>query len=197
MTCRHSAHPANATLPPAFLAAVQELRAAGREPYAYGFPRTHTAAELQQLYADLADGAVAEGASVAVAGRVMSRRFMGKLAFFKLVDASGSVQVGVRAGSGEGWTVAHAIQDFQATRLTLPAAAATCQENPVVVGLANAGCTPCAWLQLYIERAVLDEAQPEAFAQLKSLVDRRGRLRWRGWLVGGHLPRGGCTGMMC
>ncbi len=26
--------------------------------------------------------------------------------------------------------------------------------------------------QLYIERAVLDEAQPEAFAQLKSLVDR-------------------------
>lgn len=38
---------------------------------------------------------MAEGASVAVAGRVMSRRFMGKLAFFKLVDASGSVQVGL------------------------------------------------------------------------------------------------------
>ena len=142
MRCRHSAHPASATLPPAFLAAVQELRAAGREPYAYGFPRTHTAAELQQLYADLADGAVAEGACVAVAGRVMSRRFMGKLAFFKLVDASGSVQVGVRAESGEGWAVAHAIQRFQATRLTLPAAAATCQANRVVVGLANAGCTP-------------------------------------------------------
>ena len=30
---------------------------------------------------------------VAVAGRVLSRRFMGKLAFFKLVDASGSIQV--------------------------------------------------------------------------------------------------------
>lgn len=73
---------------------VQELRAAGREPYAYNFPRTHSAAELQTLHAGLADGAVAEGAAVAVAGRVMSRRIMGKLAFFKLVDATGSIQVG-------------------------------------------------------------------------------------------------------
>lgn len=72
---------------------LQELRAAGRDPYAYTFQRTHTAAELQALHADLGEGAVAEGAQVAVAGRVMSRRFMGKLAFFKLVDASGSIQV--------------------------------------------------------------------------------------------------------
>ena len=71
----------------------QELRAAGRDPYAYTFQRSHTTAELQAAYADLADGAVAEGASVAVAGRVLTRRFMGKLAFFKLVDASGSIQV--------------------------------------------------------------------------------------------------------
>lgn len=91
-------HPTALLLP----CALQELRAAGRDPYAYGFPRTHTAAQLQQLYTELPDGEVAEGATVAVAGRVMSRRFMGKLAFFKLVDASGSIQVrarpGIRAG---------------------------------------------------------------------------------------------------
>ncbi|KAL4853325.1 Lysine--tRNA ligase [Chlorella vulgaris] len=63
----------------------EDLRAAGREPYAYNFQRTHTAAELHQLHAGLGDGLVAEGASVSVAGRVMSRRFMGKLAFFKLL----------------------------------------------------------------------------------------------------------------
>lgn len=36
--------------------------------------------------------------AVAVAGRVMARRVMGKLAFCRLVDASGSIQVG-------GWVV--------------------------------------------------------------------------------------------
>ena len=71
----------------------QELRSAGREPYAYTFLRTHTTADLQSLHTSLPDGEVAEGAAVAVAGRVMSRRFMGKLAFFKLVDAEGSIQV--------------------------------------------------------------------------------------------------------
>ncbi|KAL4419492.1 hypothetical protein ABPG77_002278 [Micractinium sp. CCAP 211/92] len=79
----------------------EELRAAGREPYAYTFPRTHSAAELQALHADLADGAVAEGASVAVAGRVMSRRIMGKLAFFKLVDATGSIQLYIERANVE------------------------------------------------------------------------------------------------
>ncbi|KAL4451821.1 hypothetical protein ABPG75_007483 [Micractinium tetrahymenae] len=79
----------------------EELRAAGREPYAYTFPRTHSAAELQSLHAGLADGAVAEGAAVAVAGRVMSRRIMGKLAFFKLVDATGSIQLYIERATVE------------------------------------------------------------------------------------------------
>lgn len=35
---------------------VQELRANGRDPYAYGWPRTHTTVQLQQQYADLAAG---------------------------------------------------------------------------------------------------------------------------------------------
>ena len=36
---------------------------------------------------------VVSQAEIAVAGRVMARRFMGKLAFMSLVDDSGSIQV--------------------------------------------------------------------------------------------------------
>lgn len=36
-------------------------RAAGKEPYAYSFQRTHKAAQLQTLYADLPAGEVREG----------------------------------------------------------------------------------------------------------------------------------------
>ena len=86
----HACEPPPSRAPPC----LQELRAGGLEPYAYTFARTHSAAELQALHAGLGDGEVAEGeVAVAVAGRVMSRRFMGKLAFFSLVDASGSIQV--------------------------------------------------------------------------------------------------------
>jgi lysyl-tRNA synthetase class 2 len=71
-----------------------ELRRAGQEPYAYTFPRTHTAAELQEQHAGLGDGeAAAGGGEVSVAGRVMARRVMGKLAFARLVDASGAIQL--------------------------------------------------------------------------------------------------------
>ena len=37
---------------------VEDLRAAGREPYAYSFQRTHTAAELQAQFGDLEAGQV-------------------------------------------------------------------------------------------------------------------------------------------
>jgi lysyl-tRNA synthetase class 2 len=35
---------------------VQQLRTAGKEPYAYVFPRTHAAAELQARHVDLPAG---------------------------------------------------------------------------------------------------------------------------------------------
>ncbi|KAK9840830.1 hypothetical protein WJX81_007652 [Elliptochloris bilobata] len=96
----------------------QELRSTGREPYAYRFARTHMAAELQRRFQDLAPGEMAgmQGEEVAVAGRVMARRVMGKLAFVRLEDDSGSVQ-------------------------------------------------------LYVDRATLDAAQPGGFSELKALVD--------------------------
>jgi len=39
-------------------AQVQQWRAAGKEPYAYSFQRTHMAAQLQAEYADLPNGEV-------------------------------------------------------------------------------------------------------------------------------------------
>ena len=37
---------------------VAELRAAGKDPYAYSFQRTHTAQQLQEEFAGLEDGEV-------------------------------------------------------------------------------------------------------------------------------------------
>jgi len=41
----------------------------------------------------LADGEEDESADVAVAGRIMTRRVFGKLAFFTLQDESGTIQL--------------------------------------------------------------------------------------------------------
>jgi len=93
----------------------EALRAIGQGPYALGFEPSHRTAALQADHADLANGAERE-VEVAVAGRVMTRRVMGKLAFFTLVDESGPIQ-------------------------------------------------------LYLEKATLDAAAAESFAQITSLVD--------------------------
>jgi lysyl-tRNA synthetase class 2 len=87
-----------------------ELRAQGRDPYAPRFDRTHLSAALQRQFQDLAPGEEVDVASwpgftssgsdggndtntVAVAGRVVARRVMGKLAFLSLRDDSGQVQL--------------------------------------------------------------------------------------------------------
>ena len=64
----------------------------GQGPYALRFAPSHRTAELQQAHADLANGEERDEA-VAVAGRVMTRRVMGKLAFFTLADESGPIQL--------------------------------------------------------------------------------------------------------
>ena len=61
------------------------LRDQGREPYALLFEPTHRMAALQANHADLPKGEERD-CTVAVAGRVMTRRVMGKLAFFTLAD---------------------------------------------------------------------------------------------------------------
>ena len=64
------------------------LRAAGTEPFAYSFDRSHSATE-----AVTALGASDEGPVVSVAGRLTSWRSQGKTAFAHLADMDGRVQL--------------------------------------------------------------------------------------------------------
>ena len=68
------------------------LAALGQGPYGLRFEPTHRTAALQQAHADLPNGQERDVA-VAVAGRVMTRRVMGKLAFFTLADETGPIQL--------------------------------------------------------------------------------------------------------
>ncbi|MFZ9270303.1 MAG: lysine--tRNA ligase [Prochlorococcaceae cyanobacterium] len=70
----------------------EALKALGQGPYALSFEPSHRTAELQTAHADLANGQERQ-TQVAIAGRVMTRRVMGKLAFFTLVDESGPIQL--------------------------------------------------------------------------------------------------------
>ncbi|HEY9597297.1 MAG TPA: amino acid--tRNA ligase-related protein, partial [Cyanophyceae cyanobacterium] len=70
----------------------QELKSLGMNPYAYHWESTHQAAELQEKYADLPNEEEAN-VEVAIAGRIMARRFSGQLAFFDLQDETGKIQL--------------------------------------------------------------------------------------------------------
>ncbi|MGI8502596.1 MAG: lysine--tRNA ligase [Hassallia sp.] len=71
---------------------VEQLKQLGMNPYAYRWESTHHAAELQEKYADLPNGEEVD-LEVAIAGRIMLRRFMGKLAFVTLQDETGTIQL--------------------------------------------------------------------------------------------------------
>jgi hypothetical protein len=76
------------------LAKVGAMREAGVEPFEYTYTATHTATELNGLYeGKLEGGEEDESADVSVAGRIMTRRVFGKLAFFTLQDATGTIQL--------------------------------------------------------------------------------------------------------
>lgn len=64
------------------------LQAAGKNPYEkVKYPRTHFSEDIKSQYDFL------EGATVAVAGRLMSKRLMGKAAFAHVLDGKGQIQV--------------------------------------------------------------------------------------------------------
>jgi lysyl-tRNA synthetase, class II len=69
---------------------LERLQAAGVEPYAAHFHRTHTAAEALSLLGPEPD---AEGGPVTVAGRLMVKRVTGGMAFARLRDGSGDIQL--------------------------------------------------------------------------------------------------------
>jgi lysyl-tRNA synthetase class 2 len=83
------------------LAKIEELRAAGIDPYPARpqNPRTHTTAQaiaaFEAAEAASGDGKI-EPAEVTVMGRLVSRRIMGKASFAHLEDGSGRLQVFAR-----------------------------------------------------------------------------------------------------
>ena len=81
---------------------LQELRASGWA-YPNDFRPTHTALELNEAHAEQSAEALADGrVRVALGGRLMSRRVMGKSAFAHMQDRTGRIQLLVRRdGLGE------------------------------------------------------------------------------------------------
>ncbi len=72
------------------LAKLDGLRALGIDPYPYAYRRTHTAAALDRLFAELPAG-TETGERVRVAGRIRAIRNSGM--FIDLHDASGKIQI--------------------------------------------------------------------------------------------------------
>ena len=73
------------------------LRARGIDPYPNDFRPTHTAARVLERYGSMDAETLAQTKdSVAVAGRILTRRDFGKASFFHLLDRSGQIQVYVR-----------------------------------------------------------------------------------------------------
>lgn len=72
-------------------ASLESLRGLGIEPYpSASFPRTHRTAQVLNEFKDEEAGSWNE---VSLAGRLMSRRIMGKASFAELQDASGRLQL--------------------------------------------------------------------------------------------------------
>ncbi|GIV60815.1 MAG: lysine--tRNA ligase [Rhodothermaceae bacterium] len=77
------------------------LEELGINPYPYAWDVTARAAEILAQFDDARhqpgeDGTAPEPFRVSIAGRIMSKRVMGKAAFFHLQDATGQIQVYVR-----------------------------------------------------------------------------------------------------
>ncbi len=68
------------------------LESLGQGPYGLNFKSTDSAVRLQEKYKKLPNGSENLEA-VALAGRVISRRVMGKLAFFTIADETGTIQL--------------------------------------------------------------------------------------------------------
>ncbi|MBX7160837.1 MAG: lysine--tRNA ligase [Acidimicrobiia bacterium] len=74
------------------IAEVEALRSQGIEPWPVGFRPDHTCAAVTSRFGDLAPE-TDTGEVVSVAGRIMNLRRMGRLAFARIRDRSGDVQL--------------------------------------------------------------------------------------------------------
>lgn len=69
---------------------LRRLKEAGLNPFGTRFPRSHSTAELLENFEAL------QGQDVTIAGRLLSKRDMGKVLFAHLQDVTGQIQVYVR-----------------------------------------------------------------------------------------------------
>lgn len=74
---------------------VQAMRDAGINPFEYTFDVSHTASELSSMYQDRLEPGEEDtaGVTIATAGRILTRRVFGKLAFFTIQDETGILQL--------------------------------------------------------------------------------------------------------
>ena len=76
---------------------MDELKEKGIDPFGHAFERTHTSKELQSLYGEKSEEDLAANPQEEiVAGRIMSKRRMGKIGFMHIADRDGQIQVVVK-----------------------------------------------------------------------------------------------------
>ena len=82
---------------------MEELKAQGIDPFGHAYKQTHHSTELKQIYgANTKEELEEMNITVSVAGRIMSKRRMGKIGFMHLQDKDGQIQVVVnKATIGE------------------------------------------------------------------------------------------------
>ncbi|SMO89196.1 lysine--tRNA ligase [Gracilimonas mengyeensis] len=75
---------------------LEQLQELGVNPYPYSFEVSNTSKQILADESLIRDDENTDTETVAVAGRVMNRRIMGKASFFNLQDAEGEIQVYIR-----------------------------------------------------------------------------------------------------
>lgn len=70
---------------------LQDLKDQGLDPFPHAYERTHKVKDIVEKYSSLQTGEKSDS-KVVLAGRLMTRRDMGKAAFFNFQDQSGSLQ---------------------------------------------------------------------------------------------------------
>jgi lysyl-tRNA synthetase, class II len=72
---------------------VNDMRKCGVNPFAYSYSPSHTISELRGKFSILMNSEEDNSSQVSIAGRLILRRFFGKLAFFEIQDHTGSIQL--------------------------------------------------------------------------------------------------------
>ncbi len=76
---------------------MEQLKEKGIDPYGEAYTRSHTSKDIISVYEDKSKEELAEmNIEVSIAGRIMTRRSMGKAGFMHLQDRDGQIQVYVR-----------------------------------------------------------------------------------------------------